>query len=190
MGAFEHIILLLSFVYALAITHLLSCVAGFIRAGRRLRFSWFHAFWMVNALVVIITNWISFWDLRLLPSWSVGTIFFTFLLAFVNYLQAALVCPEHQSEGTIDLRAFHAQQGQRYIGAFAALCAVAVVGNFIYGSTYNVAEWSAQNLAVIPMLAVALVATIVRRRWVDIAAPIALAAIWVFIFVELQGALH
>lgn len=190
MGAFEHIILLLSFVFALAITHLLSSVAGFIRAGRRLRFSWFHAFWMVNALAVIITNWISFWDLRLLPSWSVGTIFFTFLLAFVTYLQAALVCPEPRSEGTIDLCAFHAQQGQRYIGAFAALCAVAVVGNFIYGGTYNVTEWSAQNLAVIPMLAVALMATIVRRRWVDIAAPIALAALWVFIFVELQGALH
>jgi hypothetical protein len=43
VGAFEHVILLLSFVYALAIAHLLTTVAGLVRGWERVRFSWPHA---------------------------------------------------------------------------------------------------------------------------------------------------
>src|SRR5690349_13329090 len=67
MSAFEHVILLLSFVYALALTHLLLSIAGMIRAASRVRFSIIFAFWMANAFMVIIGDWISFYDLRALP---------------------------------------------------------------------------------------------------------------------------
>ena len=189
MGAFEHVIALLSFIYALALTHLLSGVVALIRADHRIRFSWIYAFWMLNAFLVIIANWISFWDLRAMPSWSMLAIAFMLLMAFANYLQAALVCPQVPKEGLVDLNVYHAEQGRRYIGATVASVALAVVANVVFGNTLNVAEWSAQNIAVVPMLLAAVLAMIFRARWVQIAMPIVLMAIWIFYFSDLQDAL-
>jgi hypothetical protein len=93
MGAFEHVISLLSFVYALAIAHMLLSISQIIRNWQRVRLSWLHAFWMAIAFAVLISNWLSYWDLHAIPDWSVGSIVFTFVMASVNYLQAALVCP-------------------------------------------------------------------------------------------------
>ena len=189
MGAFEHVISLLSFVFALAITHLLMSVAGLIRNAPRVRWSGPAEMWMLNGLVTVIANWISFWDMRALTSWSIGTIFFTFGLSFVTYLQVALVCPDIPADGAIDLARFHDEQSKRYIGAFLLTCGVAVIANFVFGGVFRVAEWNKQNLAVLPMIAIALAAIFLRARWVQIAAPLALMAVWVYYFVTLQSAL-
>jgi hypothetical protein len=37
--------------------------------------------------------------MRALRSWSAETVFFIFAVAFANYLQAALVCPEFEGDG-------------------------------------------------------------------------------------------
>ena len=189
MGAFEHVISLLSFVYALAITHLLLCIAQMIRNWQRIRFSWFHAFWMVIAFNVIIANWLSYWDLHAIPDWTVGSIVFTFVMAGVNYLQAALVCPEIPAEGTVDLVAFHRDHARQYIGGTAASAAFALIANLAYGGAFNLTEWNAQNAVVIPMLIVAVAATIWRKQWVDIVAVIVMTAAWSYYFVALQSAL-
>jgi hypothetical protein len=189
MGAFEHVIALLSFVYALALTHLLSGIVALIRADNRVRFSWIFAFWMLNAFVTILADWISFWDLRNLPSWSVLAIAFTLLMAIANYLQAALVCPEVPAEGPVDLKVFHVEQSRRYIGAFLVSGMLALVANFVFGNMQNVSEWGAQNLAVVPLVVAAALAMIFRTRWVQIAMPVMLTATWVYYFRFLQGAL-
>jgi hypothetical protein len=189
MGAFEHVIALLSFVYALALTHLLSGIVALIRADTRVRFSWIYAFWVFNAFIVIIANWISFWDLRILPSWNMLVIAFMLMMAFANYLQAALVCPEVPAEGLVDLRTFHTDQSRRYIGAFLASITLAFIANLVFGNMLNVSEWSAENLAVVPMVVAAALALIFRSRWMQIAMPIVLMASWTYYFSFLQGAL-
>jgi hypothetical protein len=189
MGAFEHVISLLSFVFALAITHLLLTVAGFVRSWERVRFSWPQTLWLLNGLITTLANWISYWDMRTLTAWSIGTILFTFALAMATYLQVALVCPEIPADGPIDLQSFHDAQSRRYIGAFAATGVLALIGNVVLGDGMNVGEWSRQNLAVVPMLAVTLPALFWRNRWVQLASPMALMAIWVFYFADLQEAL-
>jgi hypothetical protein len=190
MGAFEHIISLLSFVFALAITHLLLTVAGLVRNWGRVRLSWLHGLWLLNSLITVIANWISFWDLHTIGVWSVGTIFFTFVLSFVTYLQVALVCPDIPAEGEIDLARFHEEQSRRYIGAFAATGFIAFIANFVFADGFHVAEWNAQYLAVLPMTVAALVAMTVRARWAQVAMPLVLMATWVFYFADLQQALR
>ena len=190
MGAFEHVISLLSFVFALAITHLLLTIAGLVRAWERVRFSGPHALWLFNGLITTLANWISFWDMRTLAVWSIGTILFAFALSFVTYLQVALVCPDIPVDGPIDLQRFHEEQSRRYIGAFLVTCVMALIGNTIFGEGMNVAEWGRQNLAVIPMLLVAIPAVVFRKRWVQLASPAALMAIWVFYYSDLQAALR
>ena len=190
MGAFDHIILLLSFVYALAIGHLLTTVALLLRRRREVRFSALHAFWMLNALVAIIANWISFWDLRGLPSWSVWTIFFTFLLAFTNYLYAALVSPEIRAEGAVDLVAFQAEHRLEIVGSWFALAVIALLANVVYGHVFGVITWGEQNLAVAPMVISGIVALIWRARWAQISSAVVVAASWALYFGALQGAIH
>jgi hypothetical protein len=189
MGAFEHVISLLSFVFALAITHLLLTVAGFVRSWERVRFSGPHALWLLNSLIATLANWISFWDMRTLTVWSIGTILLTFALAFVTYLQVALVCPEIPKDGPVDLVRFHDEQSRRYIGAFVVTGIVALIANFIFGDGLNIAEWNTQNLAVVPMIAVTLPALFWRNRWVQLGSPLTLMAIWLFYFADLQAAL-
>lgn len=46
-----------------------------------------------------------------------------------------------------------------------------------------------QNIAVVPLIAIAVTATFVRKRWVDIAAPILLICVWTYYLTQLQGAL-
>jgi hypothetical protein len=190
MAAFEHVISLLSFVYALAIAHLLTTTARIIGLWERVRFSWLHAYWMLNALIVLVVDWISFWDMHSVPSWTISAIAVVLVQAFVDYMQAALVCPEIPEEGGIDLAAFHETRSRRYIGAFAVTIASALVLNSYFGGSYNVAEYLAQNFAVIPLLAVALTAAIFRSRWVQAATPFLLIGIWIYYFTELQDALH
>ncbi|HXC54411.1 MAG TPA: hypothetical protein VNU97_03885 [Rhizomicrobium sp.] len=190
MGAFEHVISLLSFVFALAIAHLLLTVAGFVRSWERVELSWPHALWLLNGLITVLANWISFWDMRTLTAWSIGTILFTFALAFLTYLQVALVCPEIPAEGAIDLKRFHDKQSRRYIGAFAVTSIMALIGNVILGDGLNVQEWGEQNLAVVPMIAVTLPALFLRNRWVQLGSPLALMAIWLLYFARFQAALH
>lgn len=189
MSAFEHIIVLLSFVYALAIAHILLTLAGLIRNWERVRVSWLHGFWMANATLVLVVDWISFWDMRALPNYSVPIIFLVLAIGFVDYLQAALVCPEIPADGPIDLTEFHARQGRRYIAAFAASGTMALFSNTVFGGMYDIQSWLQQNVAVVPLLLVAILAATFRRRWIQIAAPLVLTAIWAFYLIDLQAAL-
>lgn len=189
MGAFEHIIALLSFVYALAIAHLLMTAARLIASSERVRFSWFHAYWMANALFVLVIDWISFWDMHAVSTWTIASIAMVLMQSFVDYMQAALACPEIPPDGEIDLVAFHATRARRYIGAFAVTTVWALVDNLYFGGGYNLAELTMQNFAVVPLIFVATFATIVRRRWADIVTILLLVAIWSFYLAGLQGAL-
>lgn len=64
MTAFEHVTALLSFVYALALTHLLARIAELIVARDRVKFSGLLTLGMVNAILLVFANWLSLWDLR------------------------------------------------------------------------------------------------------------------------------
>jgi hypothetical protein len=48
MHAFDYILVLLSFVYAAAVTHVLSTAGEIITASKRIRLSWFNAGWMLG----------------------------------------------------------------------------------------------------------------------------------------------
>jgi hypothetical protein len=62
---FEHISVLLSFVYALALTHLLSSATELMIARRRVRFSGLYAVWAVNAAALLMSNWVALYTLTL-----------------------------------------------------------------------------------------------------------------------------
>jgi hypothetical protein len=86
MSAFEHVTALLSFVYALALTHLLARIAELVVARERVRFSGLLALGMANAILLIFANWLSLWDLRSVQSWDLASIAIQFLFAVSIYV--------------------------------------------------------------------------------------------------------
>ena len=81
MAPFEHVTALLSFVYALALTHLLARAAELVIARERVRFSGLLTLAMINALTLVYANWLSIWDLHTVQSWDLASITINFLFA-------------------------------------------------------------------------------------------------------------
>lgn len=187
MRAFDYVMTLNSFVYALGIAHILATVGEIIRAGKRVRWSWLHAAWLLNALLLIVSWWLALWDLRDLKTWTMPTVLFFFLMACVLYLEARLVSPPIAAEGPVDLEAFHREEGRKYMGVYTAIVVQIILTVYLYGSATK--YWVAENASNWPVLAAGLAATLSGRRWVQIGAVMVVMAVWVWYFATLQGAL-
>jgi hypothetical protein len=121
MHAFDFILVLFSFVYAAAVTQLLSTAGEIIIASKRIRLSWFNAGWMLVALLFTCAWWIGLWDLHVVKSWDIGSIAFYFSIAAGIYLNARLVSPRIPETGEIDLQRFHSEEGRKYLIAYTIL---------------------------------------------------------------------
>ncbi len=133
MHAYDFILILFSFVYAAAVTHLLSTGGEIIIASKRLRLSWLNAGWMLAALLFTCAWWIGLWDLHVANTWGVGSIALYFCIAAGIYLQARLVSPRIPERGEFDLQAFHSEEGRKYLIAYALLSWVTVTVNAVIG---------------------------------------------------------
>ena len=171
MGPFEFITLFLSFVYTLALTHLLFAATRMIRHRRELVLSWPHVLWMLVALGNLTANWISLWDFRKLEPLSLGTIAIGFAGAVINYLVCALVSPDFEAGETYDLKRFHEREGRTYIAAVLILILSSLVMNFFAGATLEIENWGRENLIVALMVPPAVAALTLKWRWVQLAAP-------------------
>jgi hypothetical protein len=187
MRAFDFVMTLYSFVYALGVAQILSTIGDMIRAGKRLRFSWLNAGWMLNVLLAIVAWWLSLWDLRSETSWPMPTVLMFFVVACLLYVLARMVSAPIPAEGTVDLHLYHREEGRKYAGLFAVECAITIGTVFLYGSASP--NWIASNWATVPTLAASLAAAFTSNRWVQRAAIVVIMLLWVPYFVTLQGAL-
>jgi hypothetical protein len=187
MRAFDFVITLYSFVYALGVAQILATVGDMVRARKRLRFSWLNAGWMLNVLLAIVAWWLSLWDLRAEASWPLPTVLVFFAVACLLYLMARLVSAPIPAEGTVDLRLYHLEEGRGYAGVFTVEVALTIATVFLYGSSSE--NWIASNDASWPTLAASLAAAISGNRWVQSAALFVIMTMWVWYFATLQSAL-
>jgi hypothetical protein len=168
---FEFIILFFSFIYTLALTHLLFAWTRMIRHRRQLVFSWPHLIWMLVALVNLCANWISLWDFRTDGSLTLATITGGFLFVIVNYFVCALVSPDFEGGETYDMKHFHTCEGRTYIGAVLVLIVSAIAFNFVAGAALNVTHWSNENALVVAMVVPPVAALVLKPQWMQVLAP-------------------
>ncbi|MGA9795666.1 MAG: hypothetical protein WBQ17_09030 [Rhizomicrobium sp.] len=187
MRAFDFVMTLYSFVYALGVAQILATVGDMVRAGKRLRFSWLNAGWMLNVLLAIVAWWLSLWDLRAEANWPMLTVLVLFAVACLLYLLARLVSAPIPKEGTVDLQQYHQEEGRKYAGLFAVEVALTIATVFLYGSSSQ--NWAASNEASWPTLAASLAAAITGNRWVQSVALLVILAMWVWYFATLESAL-
>jgi hypothetical protein len=172
VGPFEFIILFLSFIYTLALTHLLFAATRMIRHRRSLVFSWPHALWMLDALLLLLANWIALWDFHRFKTMSLGLIVTGFAMVGIQYFVCALVAPDFEDGEGYDMRAFHAREGRTYIAASAVMVFVSLGINAAAGLAAGVPNWANQNALVMVMTPAVIAPLFVRARWVQILAPI------------------
>lgn len=187
MRAFDFVITLYSFVYALAVAEILSTVGDMIRAGKRLRFSWVNAGWMFNVLLAIVAWWLSLWDLRTEQRWDMAIILVFFAVACLLYVLARMVSAQIPAEGPFDLQAYHLEEGRKYAGLFAIECAITIGTVFLYGSASQ--NWIASNWATAPTMVTSVAAALTSNRLVHAIAITVILLLWVPYFLTLQGAL-
>lgn len=132
MHPFDYVLTLMSFVYALAIAHVLATVGDLMSAGNRVRFSWFNAAWMLYAFLAALIYWLNMWDLRTEPTWNMGLVAIFFAISSMLYLEIRLVCLRVPVEGAVDMVAFHRQEGWKYMAGFAVLTAFTALLNVFY----------------------------------------------------------
>ena len=179
MGPFEFIILFFSFIYTLALTHLLFAATRMIRHRRSLVFSWPHALWMLNALLLLICNWMSLWDFHRLKTMALLVIVAGVAFVVVQYLICALVAPDFADGDNLDMRAFHERESGTYILAFAAFLPLAFVLNLAAGAGVGIANWAHQNAIVLAMAPPILIPLFVKARWAQVGAPLVLIGVMV-----------
>ena len=177
---FDHVTLLLSFVFAIALTHLLSSTTELVLARDRVRFSGLHAVWMLNALVGLLVNWLSLWGQNGLKRWTVFDVLLWFAEAIVQYFACSLVSMRSEPGEPIDMEAFFQRQRPMIAAAFAALMVLSMTLNYVYrDATQGLAPtaWITENILVSPMLIAAVIAGWARPRWLQWAAGLAMLAL-------------
>jgi hypothetical protein len=177
MSAFEHVTALLSFVYALALTHLLARIAELIVARERIKFSGLLALGMVNAVLLVFVNWLSLWDLRSVTSWDLASVAIQFLFAVSVYVVCALVGPKVPDEGVLDLEDFFWHQRFYFYGAIIVCLALALLANLDFLKTANTALFVKESLGTIAILVPSVVGLISRNYVVQWVAGVSLLAL-------------
>ena len=190
MKPFDFVVTFFSFVFSLALAHLLLAIAHMIRHRREIVFDWAQALWMAAALVLLITNWIDMWDLHTVAALPLAVVAVGFLFLITQYVACALVSPRLDGEDGMDMHRFHEQQGQAYIGSMATVVIFAIAANLLAGTGINMTDWMRENAFVIAMLPAVIAPLIWRARWVQISAPIAFIALLVAVLVTIHPALR
>lgn len=168
---FEHVTILLSFVYALALTHLLSSATDLAIAGKRVRFSGLYLAWATIAVLLLLINWVSIWGLTALKQWTVAEILLQFLTAIIQYFTCSTfrVSMNDDDDG-VDLPALYQHRRRLIFGAFLALTVISMFVNWwdrnnMAGVAPN--DWIVEDLTIIPGVVAVMLAGWARPAWLQ-----------------------
>ena len=189
MAAFEHVVLLLSFVYALALTHLLSRIGALLIARARVRFSGLLALAMANAIVLVYSDWLSLWDLRGIKSWDIASVTLQFVFAIMAYFMCSLAAPEG-GEGEIDMEDFYWRQRQPFYWIILVLLVMSLAINAEYLETPDPSLFLKENMAVLPMFVPVGIALLFPARWAQWFGGIALFLMTTGFTIVFSSTLH
>jgi hypothetical protein len=165
MDKFDFVLILLSFVFAMAMAHLLAGVGALVSARDRVRFSPLLTLMILNALLQVFVDWLALWDLRGLAEWDLLTVAVIFSYAVVIYFICVAAVPEPSQDRPIDMEAFYWKTRRLFYGLFSLLLLIFMVGSWVLLRTSTPDLALQQCLSNLPFLLLCLLALFVRARW-------------------------
>lgn len=190
MTAFEHVATLLSFVYALALTHLLSRTGELVIARERVKFSGLTALGMVNVGLLICENWIAMWDLRSVSVWDLASIAVQLLFATSVYLAGVLIAPKPPEEGVLDMDDFFWKQRVYFYGTLIILLILSLLTNADFLKSANVGLFLKENAFVLVYFIPVICGLLFTSRWVQWLAGLSVTALTIEFGVYFDATLH
>jgi hypothetical protein len=166
---FQHVTVLVSFIFAIALTHVFSSASQLILARERVRFSALLTIAMVNAALGVIINWLSLWQLENLKHWSLTEVLLQLGWVIPNYFSCSLVAMSVTESGALDMPAYFERQ-RRII--FSATLALWIMGSLeTYADRNNFGwepnEWIGAELIGLPLGICAVLAGWAKPRWLQ-----------------------
>ncbi len=164
MGKFEIEVTLLSFIWAIAITHILQGFRDLWIARDRVMPSVSHLLWMSSFLLGAVFSWLPLASANgHLADWVFSCLV---VYACSLYFAAAFASPELPESGQLDLSAYEARHGHAYKASFLLMMAMAVALNIgIYDSVAGKSPSVGVLLPGVPAV-VAVISLVRRERWV------------------------
>jgi hypothetical protein len=187
---FQHVTVLVSFIFAIALTHVFSSASQLLLARDRVRFSALLAVSMVNAALGVIINWLGLWQLENIKHWTLGEVLLQLGWVVPNYFSCSLVAMPVNETGPLDMSAFFGRQ-RRVI--FSATLALAVMGGLATYADRNNApgwkpnEWIEAELIGLALGVFAVLAGWAKPRWLQWigVGGMLVQNIWYFVFYTL-----
>jgi hypothetical protein len=168
---FEHVTILLSFVYAVALTHLLSSATELLIERKRVRVSGLYVAWLLSAMLLLLVNWVALWGLVALKRWTVPEVSIQFLTAVVQYFTCSTFrIAEARDDGPIDLPTIFEERRPLICSFFLALTFIASFQNWWDRNNMaglNPDDWIAEDLAIVPMGIAVVIAGWARPKWLQ-----------------------
>jgi hypothetical protein len=189
MSGFDFVLMLLSFVYALGLGHVLTSLGRLLVRRDQVIFSGLLALAMANAMLQVFVSWLSLWDFRSVERWDLPEISLFFSAAVIVYLMCVVISPEPEydqdNDHRIDLERVFWRNHRWFYGTYAALLLTYIGVSLIYLETKTPELALKVALSNLPYLALALVGVIARRIWVQWAVGVlmlGLTAYWLVVF--------
>ncbi len=190
MGAFDHILLLFSFVFALALTHLLSRVGALLLARKRVRFSALHTLEIVNAIGWVYANWLLLWDLHGIRNWDLVSVTIWFAFAVSNYFICVAAAPDIEPAGPIDMEKFYWDNRKLFYALMLLATVVAMATNVSFLKTSDPSLFLKANLDTAPNFIPPVLALAVSARWAQWVAGLAILGLTIWWLVGFSGSLQ
>ena len=121
MTRFEFLYLVISLITTLVATDTMRSWGAMLRRRASVQFYWIHIAWSVLILFVLIQNWWTFWQYRVIEDWS----FFAMAALISNFLLLAItvnvVTPARQFGDRLDLKNFFYEVSPVFFSLIALL---------------------------------------------------------------------
>ena len=185
MTAFDFLLILLSFVFALALGHVLTSAGRLMVARHRVRFSGLLALAMLNAVTTVYISWLAMWDFRDTQGIDLYAVTNFFVSSVLIYIFCMGASPEPADEGEVDMEAFFWAQHRFFYGAFSVLIVTFIASTVVYLRTSQPHLFVEQAASNLPFLAAGLIGMIARNRrvqWVVGIALFVMSVAWTMTF--------
>ncbi|HEU5290223.1 MAG TPA: hypothetical protein VFU05_06225 [Cyclobacteriaceae bacterium] len=148
MSPFEYVIVLVSIIYGLGITLILTGVAELIRRWRVIIPFTTYFIWIVLVFVLHVYEWWEHYRLRSIASWSLPLFLFVILYPILLFILANLLFPTKWPKKGINLKEFYFATYDKFFLWTILLALLAIIQN-IFLEGYVLQEQFVQIIVLI-----------------------------------------
>jgi hypothetical protein len=167
---FDHVTILLSIIFALAMSHILASATELVWHRQKVRFSGLLAVWMVNALLGLPIYWITIWELSAIKRWTGFEIALQFFPAIIQYFACSLLSMRHEGDEIMDMKAFYEKQRPAIFAAFSLMMITSMIQTYADRNNLagvNPSDWIGSDFPVLLMLVATLIAGWAKPLWLQ-----------------------